>query len=344
MSDGNSVVKTGAEITDDLYGNNGVGYVTVSSSWIVDDAWYKAGDSNTADLTFTAGSYWTDVATPTPTASYNFRLSTVENATVTGTASADLTPYYYYDGNWTVPYIDSVDASNLTVTAVLTRGTTHVASSNDYQVDTTYATLPELYNPNNLGTGTLSCDITDWYEDVTIEDAITAVLHKAADTDEVPSDAEAFFYWDHLADWYNSTTNQSMLVSPVEILQSGAQQGDLILGIFNDSDYTNDTTVDMTALGGYIGTYGVISEYSGTPNTAGYKPTTGYQSHGSLNTTYVSFHVDGQHAVSTKGVVHVIVGPAVANIAAGVGYKKTDVDTTSPLYRHYTATLVPDGS
>ena len=344
MSDGTSVVKTGAEITDDLYGNNGVGYVTVSSSWIVNDAWDKAGDSNTADLTFTAGSYWTDVATPTPSASYNFRLSTVENATVTGTANANLTPYYYYGGNWTLPDIDSVDASNITVTATLTRGTTHVASPNDYQVDTTYATLPELYNPNNLGTGTLSCDITDWYEDVTIEDAVTAVLHKAADTDEVPSDAEAFFYWDHLAEWYDSTIEQSMLISPNELLPNGAQQGDLILGMFNDSDYTNDVTVDGTVLTGYGATYGIIGNPSGDPNTAGYKPTTGYNGHGSLNTTYVSFHIDGQHAVSTNSVLHVVVGPAVANIAAGVGYKRTDIDTTSPLYRHYTATLVPNGS
>lgn len=309
------------------------------------DASWKEDATGTQTVTYTVSDltgYWTGlgyiVPDPAPTAQYEYTIAAAPVLT-----SLSVSPSSFVNTQYAG---EEPDFTGLTFTAGYSDGSSTTVGS-QYLLYETGSGGEDYWdasgNPNNLGTQNITLTYLDDQEEASTSINGT-IIHRPDDAGEMPTNTENWVYWDFLEDWVGDDhgTPTNLIISPMEILQEGASQGDIIMGMFVGSDYTNDVTVDGTALTGYIQTYGVVPQDNDEdPNTSAYKPGTGYNFSVESNQRSLAFHVDGTKPVSDSVVLHVAIGPAVANIAAGVGVKRTDIDTTSAVYKHYTVTCVP---
>lgn len=186
----------------------------------------------------------------------------------------------------------------------------------------------------NLREVDLTLSYTDG--DVTATTGVDNVVTHRPDVQTIQAGVEGHAYFDfdeHFLNREGTTTDGPY--GAMSLLMQGGSQGKWAVVFFDEPSYTNDTVVDGAVLTGWMSTYGLVVEETGTPNTQGFIPGTGGQWHGfeRLDQSYISWSQNGTS--SETGTAYIVAAPLVNNISAGVGYKKTDFDLEAQYAKVY---------
>lgn len=290
--------------------------------------WTAAG---TQTITFTVNSeseYWADlgyvVADPEPSTDVQFNVvATLDSLSVSGSFTNT-----QYTGS-------APDLTGLTFTATYDDQSTKTVSASD--IVCTPSVWDASGNPNNLGTQNIVFTYTEDGNSVSTGINGTVIHRPTEQSIEFKSGTPSHVYFDYDPSW-GSMSGPAQIFS--EMGGSGTGVGDRLMLFFNDAAYQNDTTVDFTTFGGWVNAYGMVTQASGTINTAGYVPAVGTQGpQVDPSESYVAVSVNGStEATGTADTLHIVVGTAV-NALSG-SYKLSDLDSTGRT--HYICHMIAD--
>ena len=341
LSNGESVVKTGAEIT----ANNAAGpkyFInyggTAFHSGSDHPSWDWSNPQETVNISL--GDYWESegyvIDDPAPSTSITMGTHYATTLSYSGSLT---NPQYILNVNHTLGEPDSPaepDLTGLSFTVGFADGTSEAVSTSDCQ------TSPSEYdadgNPNNLANQPLTITYAGSEVGTPSVEIFTNVTHRP-DGQTLDVGTEGNIYQDFPEDlWNRIKTESADYYGMAQVFQGQVNEGDWLCIWIDDSAYQNDTAVDYTAFGQQVAAYGISLTSSGTPGTAGFKPGWGTHIEGSdLSTSYISLGVNGTGTATTFNTVHTLIGKANKNITGSV--KKSDLDMTNGV--HYTAHVGP---
>ena len=341
LDNGQSVVKTGAEIT----ANNADGPTyfinyggTAFHSGSDHPSWDWSNSQETVNIEL--GDYWEaegyEIADPAPTTSITMGTHYATSLTYTGS----LAPQYILDVNHTLGEPDSPaepDLTGLSFTVGFADGTSEaVIDPTDVQVSI-YQYNTEG-NPNNLANQPL----TITYAGVELGNPsveITNNITHRPDGQTLDSANAGYVYHDFPAELWNLiNTDSGNYYGMGQVYQSQVNEGDWLCLWLTDDAYQNDTAIDYATFGQWVSHYGIVLQSSGTVNTPGFNPGWASRLNGNdLSASYISECVDGSSQISAFETCHVLVGKATKNISGSV--KKSDLDYTNGV--HYTVHIGP---
>lgn len=342
LDNGQSVVKTGAEIT----ANNADGPTyfinyggTAFQSGSDHPEWDWSSAQETVDIEL--GDYWTsegyEIADPAPTTSITMGTHWVTSLSYSGSLT---NPQYVLETEHTLgepDYPDIPDLTGLTISAGFADGSTEVLS--DFDCTVTPSQYAADGNPDNLAVQALTISYDGGMSEEVSFTISNNVTHRP-DGQTLDVRREGNIYQDFPEDlWNRIKTESADCYGMAQVFQGQVNEGDWLCIWLDDSAYQNDTAVDYTTFGQWVATYGIDLTPSGTPGTAGFKPGWGMRMDGTdLSISYISLGVNGTGtATTTFNTVHTLFGKANKNITGSV--KKSDLDMTNGV--HYTAHIGP---
>lgn len=339
LDNGQSIVKTGAEIT----ANNAAGptyFINYGGTAFHNGdhpLWDWSNPQETVNIEL--GDYWEaegyEIADPAPTTSILMGTHYATSLTYTGSLT---NPQYILDVNHTLGEPDLAakpDLTGLSFTVGFADGTSEAVSTSDCQVSPSEY---EAGNPSNLTSQPLT--ITYAGSEVgTPSVAITNNITHRPDGQTLDSANAGYVYHDFPAELWNLIkTEGSTFTGMAAVYQSQVDEGNWLCLWLTDDAYQNDTAVDYTTFGQWVGRYGIVPQSSGTINTPGFIPGWGSRFDANdLSACYISEYVDGSSSISAFETCHVLVGKATKNISGSV--KKSDLDYTNGV--HYTIHVGP---